>query len=133
LGIAEILDLPAASYVTGVEPAGGRVRARRVVEDGHDLLELPTPCLLTVASDESLAPRIAPLPGIIKAKKREIPVWSLSDLDADVSLVGAAGAKTRLDGLTLPTFEGVCELIQGEDLKQAAGILTERLRTEKII
>jgi electron transfer flavoprotein alpha/beta subunit len=133
LGIAEILDLPAASYVTRVEPGDGCIRARRVIENGHELLELPIPCLLTVASDESLAPRIAPLPGIIKAKKREIPVWSVSDLDTDVSMVGAAGAKTSLDRLALPSFEGVCELIQGEDLKQAAGILTERLRSEKII
>lgn len=133
LGIAEILGLPAASYVTRVEPGDGRVRARRVIEDGHELLELPTPCLLTVASDENLVPRIAPLPGIIKAKKRQIPVWSLSDLDADTSMVGAAGAKTGLDALTLPSFEGVCEFIQGEDLAQAAGILTERLRAEKII
>ena len=133
LGIAEILDLPAASYVTRVEPGDGRVRARRLIEDGHELLELPTPCLLTMASDESLTPRIAPLPGIIKAKKREIPVWSVSDLDADISIIGAAGAKTSLDTLTLPSFEGVCEFIQGEDLRQAAGILTERLQTEKII
>jgi electron transfer flavoprotein beta subunit len=133
LGIAEILGLPAASYVTRVEPGDGRVRARRVIEDGHELLELPTPCLLTVASDESLASRIAPLPGIIKAKKREIPVWSVSDLDADVTLIGAAGAKTSLERLTLPSFEGVCELIQADDLRQAAGILAERLQAEKLM
>ena len=133
LGIAEILKLPAASYVTRLEPGDGRVRARRVVENGHELLELPTPCLLTVASDESLAPRIAPLPGIIKAKKRKIPVWSASDLGADPSMLGATGARTNLDRLTLPDFEGVCELIQHEDPKQAAGILAERLQAEKII
>jgi electron transfer flavoprotein alpha/beta subunit len=133
LGMAEILDLPAASYVTKIEPGDGRVRARCVVENGHQLLELPTPCLLTVASDESLVPRIAPLPGIIRAKKREIPVWSASDLNADTSMIGAAGAKTSLSKLALPDFEGACEFIEGDDLKQAAGMLTERLRTEKII
>jgi electron transfer flavoprotein beta subunit len=133
LGIAEILHLPAASYVTRIEPGDGCVRARCVIENGYELLELPTPCLLTVASDENLAPRIAPLPGIIKAKKREIPVWSASDLDAELSMLGAAGAKTSLDELTLPGFEGVCEFIQGEDLTQAAGILIERLQSEKII
>jgi electron transfer flavoprotein beta subunit len=131
--MAEILDLPAASYVTKVEPGDGCVRARCVIEDGHELLELPTPCLLTVASDENLVPRIAPLPGIIKAKKRKIPVWSASDLDADTSMIGAAGARTSLDGLALPDFEGACEFIQGEDLEQAAAMLTERLRAEKII
>jgi electron transfer flavoprotein alpha/beta subunit len=133
LGIAEILDLPAATYVTKVEPGDGRVRAKCVVENGHELLELPTPCLLTVASDESLVPRIAPLPGIMRAKKREIPVWSASDLNADMSMVGAAGARTSLDRLALPKFEGACEFIYGDDLKQAAAILTERLKTEKII
>ena len=133
LGMAEILGLPAASYVTKVEPGDGCVRARCMIENGHELLELPTPCLLTVASDENLVPRIAPLPGIIKAKKREIPVWSASDLDADVSRIGAAGARTSLDELALPDFEGVCEFIQGEDLEQAAAMLAERLKTEKII
>lgn len=133
LGIAEILELPAASYVTRIEPGDGRVRARRVIENGHELLELPTPCLLTVASDETLVPRIAPLPGILKAKKRKIPVWSASDLGADPSMLGAAGAKTQLDGLTLPSFQGVCEFIQHEDPRQAAGMLIERLRAEKII
>jgi electron transfer flavoprotein beta subunit len=133
LGIAEILNLPAASYVTKIEPGEGCVRARRVIDNGHELLELPTPCLLTIASDEGLTPRIAPLPGIIRAKKRKIPVWSVSDLNADVSMVGAAGAKTSLKRLVLPSFEGVCEFIEGEDPSQAAGILAERLKAEKII
>jgi electron transfer flavoprotein beta subunit len=86
-----------------------------------------------VASDEGLAPRIAPLPGIIKAKKRKIPVWSASDLGADPSLIGAAGARTTLDALALPEFEGVCEFIEGENPVQIATKLVERLKAEKII
>jgi electron transfer flavoprotein beta subunit len=132
-GVAEILGLPAATYVTKVEPGDGCVRARRVMENGYELLDLPTPCLLMMASDEGLVPRIAPLPGIIKAKKRTIPIWSASDLNADASMVGAAGARTSLDKLALPGFEGVCEFVRGEDLKQAAAMLVERLRAEKII
>ena len=60
-------------------------------------------------------------------------MWSASDLDVDPSMLGAAGARTSLESLTLPSFEGVCEFIQGEDLTQAAGLLVERLRSEKII
>jgi len=133
LGIGEILGLPSASYVTKVEPADGTVRARRIVENGYEVLELPTPCLLTVASDEGLAPRIAPLPGIIKAKKRKLPVWSASDLGADPSRIGAAGARTTLDALALPEFEGVCEFIKGENPVEIAGNLVDRLKAEKII
>jgi electron transfer flavoprotein beta subunit len=103
------------------------------VDNGYEILELPTPCVLTVASDESLAPRIAPLPGIIKAKKRKLPVWSASDIGADASLIGSAGAKATLDSLALPDFEGACEFIRGENPAQAAAMLVDRLRAEKII
>jgi len=133
LGIAEILGLPSASYVTKVEPGDGVVRARQIVDNGYEILELPTPCALTIASEESLAPRIAPLPGIIKAKKRKLPVWSASDLETDPSLVGAAGAKTTLEKLALPDFEGACEFIQGENPAQAAAMLVDRLKAEKVI
>jgi electron transfer flavoprotein beta subunit len=109
------------------------VRARCIIENGYDVLELPLPCVLTVGSDETLTPRIAPLPGIIKAKKRKIPVWSASDLDVDTTVIGASGAKTILKELALPEFEGVCEFITAEELDQAAVMLAERLRTEKII
>jgi electron transfer flavoprotein alpha/beta subunit len=133
LGIGEILGLPSASYVTKVEPGDGHVRARRIVENGYEVLELPTPCVLTVASDQNLAPRIAPLPGIIKAKKRKLPIWSASDLDVDTSMIGAAGAGTTLQKLALPDFEGVCEFMTGENPAQAAAMLVDRLKAEKII
>jgi len=133
LGIAEILGLPAATFVTRIEPGDGCVRARCIIENGYDLLELPLPCVLTVASDEALTPRIAPLPGIIKAKKRKIPVWSASDLEADPAVLGASGAKTVLQELALPEFEGVCEFITAEGLDQAAVLLADRLRSEKIL
>ncbi len=133
LGIAEILGIPAATFVTRIEPGNGTVRARCVVENGQEILELPLPCVLAVASDEGLTPRIAPLPGIIKAKKRKIPAWSAADIEADSSLIGPSGAKTSVQQLALPAFEGICEFVSGEDLNQAAGMLVERLRSEKII
>lgn len=133
LGIAEILGLPAATFVTGVAPGEGSVRATRIIENGHEVLELPLPCLLGVASDEALLPRIAPLPGILKAKKRTIPVWSAADIDADRSRIGAEGARTSLTGLALPAFEGACEFIRAEEPDKAAAELVERLRNEKIL
>jgi len=133
LGIAEILGLPAATYVTRVESGQGCVQARCIIENGYETLELPLPCVLNMASDEALTPRIAPLPGIIKAKKRKIPAWSAADMEADLALVGASGAKTSVRQLALPEFDGICEFISGEDLEQAAGMLVQRLRDEKIV
>ena len=78
-------------------------------------------------------PRIAPLPRIIKAKKRQIPVWSASDINADPSMVGASGAKTWVKKLALPEIEGACEFMDAEDFGLAADTLVERLKSENII
>ncbi len=133
LGISEILELSAATSVTKIESGNGCVRARRTLENGHELLDLPIPCVVAIAGDEALMPRIAPLPRIIKAKKRQIPVWSASDIEADMSMVGTSGAKTWVKELTLPKIEGACEVMNVEDFGLAAGMLVERLKSEKII
>lgn len=133
LGVAELLGLPAATYVTGIEPGDGCVYVRRVLENGYERLELPLPCLITVASDEHLLPRIAPLPGIMKAKKKTIPVWSAADLGLDASSVGEAGAKTNLTALRLPIFEGKCEIMRGENLEETVTMLVERLRAARVL
>jgi len=78
-------------------------------------------------------PRIAPLPGIIKAKKRKIPVWSAEDLGADPALTGTAGARTVLVRLDLPSFEGSCEFLTGRNPAEAAVKLAERLHAENVL
>jgi electron transfer flavoprotein beta subunit len=133
LGIAENLGLPSVTYVTKIEPGDGHVRAIRMIENGHEVLELPTPCVLSIANDKKLAPRIARLAGIIKAKKRELPIWSAADLDAEPSRIGANGAKTTLHTLALPEITGSCEFIKGENPAESAALLVDRLHTEKII
>jgi len=133
LGISEILEIVAATSVTKIDPVDGYVRARRILETGYEVLELQVPCVVAIAGDEALMPRIAPLPRVIKARKREIPIWSASDIDADRSMIGAAGAKTWVKQLTLPKIEGACEFMKTEDVSLAAQMLVERLKSEKII
>ncbi len=133
LGISEILEISAATSVTKIEPADGCLRTRRILENGHELLELPVPCVVAIAGDEALMPRIAPLPRVIKAKKRQIPIWSASDIGADMSMVGESGAKTWVKELALPEIEGTCEFMTADDLGLAAGMLVERLKSENII
>jgi electron transfer flavoprotein alpha/beta subunit len=133
LGIAENLDLPSVTYITKVKPGEGHVRAMRMIDNGHEILELPTPCVLSIANDKDLAPRIARLAGIMKAKKRELPVWAAADMDADPSQIGAAGAKTTLHDLALPQITGACEFIEAETPAEAAIALVDRLHAEKII
>jgi len=132
LGIAEILGIPAVTPVRKIEAVDGSVRAERIIEDGYQVLELPLPSLLAV-SNEINTPRLAPLRGIMDAAKKEIPTWTASDINLDVARTGALGARTSIVELAIPTYEGICQFITGENLEEAAIRLVEMLRSEKII
>ncbi len=133
LGISEILGLPAVTSVTKIEAGDGCVEVQSIIDNGFERLELPLPCVVGVGSDETLMPRIAPLPRIIKAKRRKIPTWTATDLDADISKMGISGSLVSMEELAIPELVGECEFIKGEDLEAAAVNLAERLRNEQII
>ncbi len=132
LGIAEILDLPAVTPVRKIEAKEQCVEVECLKDNGYEVQELPLPAVIAV-SNEANTPRIAPLPGVIKASKKKIPIWTASDIAADSEKIGANGAKISIHNLAIPEHDNICEFITGEDLNDAAIKLVDRLKCEKII
>ena len=62
-GIAEFLGLPSVTATQKVDIQDGIVRVERILEDGYEIIDLPTPCLVTV-SNEANQPRYPTLKGI---------------------------------------------------------------------
>lgn len=118
--IAEHLGIPQAQIVTELTLADDRksVTARRRVEGADELVEMSLPALVTC--DKGLnEPRYASLPGIMKAKKKEIRKVALGDLPLKPEQVGAAGSATRLvKYYSLPERPPV-KMIQGDAATQA--------------
>lgn len=87
--LAQMLNLPSVSVIVGFELAGDKVNVKREVEGGAlEVYEVTTPCVL--ACNKGLnTPRYASLPGIMKAKKKPMAQYSLSD-------VGVSDADRRL-------------------------------------
>ena len=84
--LAEMLGLPSVSVIVGFELNGTTVKVKREVEGGAlEVYEVNTPVVL--ACNKGLnTPRYASLPGIMKAKKKPMAQFSLSDVgvsDAD--------------------------------------------------
>jgi electron transfer flavoprotein beta subunit len=131
-GIAEYLRLPSVTAVQKVEAKDGGVRVERLLEDGYEVIDLPTPCLVTV-SNEANSPRYPTLKGIMQAGKKKIPTWDLAELGADASKTGRAGALTTVSQLAIPTFESECEFIEGDTPEEMGEKLALRLRELKII
>lgn len=69
--VAELLELPCATVVTGLEIEGGHVTARREVEGGHEVVEFDLPGV--IATQKGLnKPRHPSVRGIMMAKKKPL-------------------------------------------------------------
>lgn len=82
--LATLLGWPQATFASGVELDGNRLKIIREVDSGLEHITCPMPAVVTV--DLRLnEPRYASLPNIMKAKKKPIDQISLEDLGVDAS------------------------------------------------
>ncbi len=128
-GIAEILGIPSVTVAKKVDAVDGRIRVERVVADGYEVIEVETPCLITV-SNELGEPRYPTMKGIMAAKKKPTTVWSAQDIGVDPSKLQA---RTKLLKLFVEERVGKCEMMEGETIEEAAANLALRLREVKVI
>ncbi len=78
--LAQMLDLPCVSVIVGFEMDGDKITVKREIEGGAtEVYDLGTPALLT-CNKALNNPRYTSLPGILKAKKKPLDKYSLSDL-----------------------------------------------------
>jgi len=120
--LAARLDLPQACFASKVEILDDKqVKVTREVDGGLETLQLSLPCI--ISTDLRLnEPRYAPLPGIMKAKKKpldEIDAESLKvDLAPKVKVLRMSPPPARSGGRKV---ENVQELIKA--LKDEAKVL----------
>lgn len=101
--IAEFLGWPHLPLAVSVESDGSSVTIKRPVEGGTVTLDCPLPVLVTLGGSHAVwSPRIASLPGIMKAKKKPLAVKKLADLGLDPSRYAPGVGKTRITSLEMP-------------------------------
>jgi len=111
-----------------VDAAGTGAVVHREVEGGVEVLAVPFPAVLTV--ERSLnEPRYPSLPGIMKAKRKEIKTLTLQDLGLAAGEVGAAAARTVLVRLSPPPARQAGRIVEG-DAEQAVAAILAFLRDE---
>jgi len=84
--LAELLAWPQATFASKVELAGDQKSARvtREVDGGLETLAVPLPAVVT-ADLRLNEPRYASLPGIMKARKKELKEIPVAELGIDVA------------------------------------------------
>ena len=133
--IAEKLDLPQVTYVSEFELSGDKksITVKRALEDGYELIEIKTPCMLT-AIKELNSPRYMSIGGIFDAVGKEIPVWGAADLNVDPdSEVGLDASPTKVFRSFTPAPKGKGVMLEGETEKELADKLLVGLKSKHVI
>ncbi len=84
--VAELLEWPQATFASKLELAADQKSAKvtREVDGGLEALAIPLPAVVT-ADLRLNEPRYASLPGIMKARKKELKEIPVADLGVDVA------------------------------------------------
>jgi len=124
--LAEILGIPVVTLAFAIEAVDKKVRVKRMVKDGYEVLEAPMPSLVTVSSEIGL-PRLPGGMGLMLARKKQIPVWKAQDIGAESSQLDKAKAHTEVTSLSVPTRKTECEIITGGTPSEAGVNLALKL------
>jgi electron transfer flavoprotein beta subunit len=100
--LAELLGMPQLTFAKKVEIDGSTVKIHRQTADGYQIVEAPSPALITVTAAIA-EPRYASLKGIMAARSKEIKQVSLGDLSVEKSepaetIEGVVDAEARKAG-----------------------------------
>lgn len=89
--LAEYLGLPVVSRAKEIQVLDGKLKVERVITNGYETFEVDLPALITVSNELGQA-RIPSGWGIIKAARKEIPVWDADFLESDSCRAGKKAA-----------------------------------------
>ena len=93
--LAERTGQPQLTGARKVTADGGTVRIERQTEGGYDVVEAPTPALVSVV-EKINEPRYPSFKGIMAAKKKPLTTLTLADAGIEADKVGLAGAPSQV-------------------------------------
>jgi electron transfer flavoprotein beta subunit len=129
--MAEILGMPQVMY--GVEisltPNRKRVRVKREVESGYEVLEARLPALVSASKGEPLR-RMPSLAEVLAARRKEIRKVTAADLDLKESELGLSGSYTQVVKVFPPEPKEGGRKLEGLEPVVAATEIASFLRSE---
>lgn len=92
--LAARLNLPYAANAVGLSIENGKLVVKRQGDSGQEILELPTPCLVTCSNDMN-NPRIPSLKGIMASKKKPVSTITPDELGINMGQLRSTVVKTK--------------------------------------
>ena len=85
--VAEFMGIPQGTFIETAEFVDGRVHAKRIIEGGYQMMSLPVPCAMSF-TPTGIDPRRPTLSGAIRARKAEITMFNIDDVNLGTELIG---------------------------------------------
>ena len=97
--VAENLGIPQATFVERVQADDkGNIIAKRIIEGGHQMLQLPMPCVISL-TPTGIAPRKPSLVGAVKARNAKVTVFGVEDINLSTEKIGIDGSPTIVNAV----------------------------------
>jgi electron transfer flavoprotein beta subunit len=134
-GIARRMSIPPITNVIQIEKVDvkeGKVEIRRKIENGYEIIQSETPCLLTVEKEINEV-SYSPLPNMIKAARYKPTVWTVGDLDdVDMTQLGLKGSPTIVGKMWPPAKSKGAMLIEGDAKSQVRQLVSAILEKREL-
>jgi electron transfer flavoprotein beta subunit len=118
--LAAMLEAPGATLVSNLEVADGKLLINRELEGGIlEAVEMDLPGVIAVATGLN-EPRFVSIRAVRKVASIEIPTLDAGKIGVDESIVGASGARLKVEKVFLPPEGEGAEIIKGSPEEIAA-------------
>lgn len=130
--LARILNIPCVTVAKKIEVADGSAIIERVTDEGHEVLTVDLPAVVTV-SNELGEPRYPTVKQTMKARKIKPTVWRQTDLELTADQVGVTGSKVKLVKMFKPVRDIECEMIPGDTPEEMGANLAVKLKEASLL
>lgn len=127
--LAELLHLPQITSVRKLTVEGDIVTAERALEEASETVKTKMPALVAVTREIN-QPRIPSLMMIMRASKKEIVPWTLTDLNVQTEKIAP---KIEVLEALAPKMERKKIIIKGETVQEIAEKLAKALIQEGVV
>lgn len=111
--LAEMLDIPSVSAVSGLNIAGNDVEITRDIDGGKEQVSVATPLVATVQKGIAKEPRIAAMRGIMMARKKPLAVVAAAEVESLTDFVA----------FELPAPKPPCKMVDADNIAELVDLL----------